>query len=186
MGSFRSAQPDRKQSLEAHERRDEFPRNSGPGGAMKKPAIGFAVVFVLTCVHLWILANAAGVPAQQIAVKDLKTLEIPGKVVAVIWTVRPERCTLQIAFPTAGQIAQATGAYPTPDSHRPAVQAWLLRSDGSAIQSIGRTEPGANAKNIRQPFGVEVLIAFPRLANTEAVAVALRVDDVYLIERLAP
>lgn len=64
------------------------------------------------------------------------------------------------------------------------IVSWLLRADGSAIPLIGRPESGANAENKLLPFGVEVLIAFPRLADTEAVAVALRVDDVFLIERL--
>jgi hypothetical protein len=149
---------------------------------MKKLAIGLPVFFVLTLMPLANSANAAYAQDQQVSAKDLKTLEVPGKVVAVLWTKRPERCTLQIVFPNAGRIAQAMTDRP---KQGPRVQAWLLRADGSAIASIGRTEPGASAINIRQPFGVEVLIAFPRSADTEAVAVALRVDDEFLIERLA-
>jgi len=146
---------------------------------MKKLAIGLPIVFVLTLMPLANSANAAYAQDQQITAKDLKTLEVPGKVVAVLWTKRPERCTLQIVFPNSGRIAQAMTDRP---KKAPLVQAWLLRADGSAIASIGRTEPGA--KDIRQPFGVEVLIAFPRWADTEAVAVALRVDDEFLIQRL--
>ena len=145
---------------------------------MKRAAIGLPIVFVLTFMPLANYANAADDQEQQISTRDLKTLEIPGKVAGVLWTVRPERCTLQIVFPNAGR------ANPKLDLHRPSIQAWLLRADGSAIPSIGRAEPGANAENKLLPFGVEVLIAFPRLADTEAVAVALRVDDVFLIERL--
>jgi hypothetical protein len=151
---------------------------------MKKLAIGLPIVFVLTLMPLVNSANPAYAQDQQISAKDLKTLEVPGKVVAVLWTKRPERCTLQIVFPNAGRIAQAMTDRPKQDSQGPRVQAWLLGADGSAIASIGRTEPGASAKNIRQPFGVEVLIAFPRWADAEAVAVALRVDDEFLIERL--
>ena len=151
---------------------------------MKRAAIGLPIVFVLTFTPLANYANAADGQGQQISQRDLKTLEIPGKVAAVFWTVRPERCALQIVFPNAGGIAQATADHPKLDLHRPSIQAWLLRADGTAIPSTGRAEPGA--KNYRQPFGVEVLIAFPRLADTEAVAVALRVDDVFLIERLSP
>jgi hypothetical protein len=150
---------------------------------MKKASIALSIVFILAFMRLADFANAAEAQEQQIATRDLKTLQIPGKVAGVVWTVRPERCTLQIVFPNGGGIAQAMGADPKPDSHRPSVQAWLLRADGTAIPSIGRSEPGA--KNIRQPFGIEILIAFPRMADTEAVAVALRVDDRFLIERLA-
>jgi len=148
---------------------------------MKKLAMGLPIVFVLT---LMPLVNSATAYAQdqQISAKDLKTLEVPGKVVAVLWTKRLERCTLQIVFPNAGRIAQAMTNNPKQHSQRPRVQAWLLRADGSAIASIGRTEPAGNG---RQPFGVEVLIAFPLSADTEAVAVALRVDDQFLIQRLA-
>lgn len=151
---------------------------------MKRAAIGLptAIVLALTFMPLANDVNASDDPEPRIASRDLKTLEIPGKVAAVLWTVRPERCTLQIVFPNSGGITQAQANHPQLELHQPSVQAWLLRADGSAISSIERAEP--KAKNARQPLGVEVLIAFPRLADTEAVAVALRVDDVYLIERL--
>jgi hypothetical protein len=147
---------------------------------MKRAAIGLSIVFVFA---LMPLANASDGQEQQISSRALKTLEVPGKVATVLWTVRPERCTLQIVFPNAGGIQQALGDHLKQDLRRPSIQAWLLRADGSAISSIGRWEPGENA-NPRQPFGVEVLIAFPRSADMEAIAVALRVDDVLLIERL--
>jgi len=150
---------------------------------MKRAAIGLPMAFVLTFMPFANHANASDDPKQQIASRDLKTLAIPGKVAGVLWTVRPERCTLQIVFPNAGRIRQAMADHPKLDVHLPSIQAWLLRADGSAISSIARSEPGQRA-NPRQPFGVEVLIAFPRLADMEAVAVALRVDDVFLIERL--
>lgn len=151
---------------------------------MKRAAIGLPIVFVLTLVPVANYANAADDQEQPISQRDLKTLEIPGKVAAVFWTVRPERCTLQIVFPNAAGIPQAMSGHPKRDLRQPSIQAWLLRADGSAISSIGRSEPGA--KNPRQPFGLEVLIAFPRLADKEAVAVALRVDDEFLIEPLPP
>ena len=151
---------------------------------MKRAAIGLPTVFVLTFMLVANHANAADDQERQISSADLKTLEIPGKVAGVLWTVRPERCTLQIVFPNAGGIQQAMAGHPKLDLHRPSIQAWLLRADGSAISSIGRSEPDERAQGPRQPFGVEVLIAFPRLADMEAVAVALRVDNVFLIERL--
>jgi hypothetical protein len=42
------------------------------------------------------------------------------------------------------------------------------------------------AKNdVRQPYGVEVLFAFPLSADKEAVAAAIRVDDAFYIEPLS-
>ena len=153
---------------------------------MKRAALGLPMAFVLTFMPLAHPVDAADAPRQQpeqqISARDLKTLRIPGSVAGVLWTVRPERCTLQIVFPNAGGIAPATASHPKLGLHQPSIQAWLLRADGSAILSIGRWEPGT--KNPRQPLGVEVLIAFPRSAETEAVAVALRVDDAFLIEPL--
>ncbi|HEV2701883.1 MAG TPA: hypothetical protein VGV09_09655 [Steroidobacteraceae bacterium] len=151
---------------------------------MKKAPIGLPIVFILAFMPVADFANAAEAQEQQISTRDLRTLQIPGKVANVVWTVRPERCTLQIVFPNAGAIAQATADHPKLPLRKPSVQAWLLRADGSAITSIGRWEPRVNTNNIRQPLGVEILIAFPRMADTEAVAVALRVDDAFLIERL--
>ena len=144
---------------------------------MKKAPTGLSIVFILAFMPLADFANAAEAQEQQISTRALRTLQIPGKVANVVWTVRLERCTLQIVFPNR------TGTAFDPKLRRPSVQAWLLSADGSAIPSIGRSEPGA--KNFRQPYGNEVLIAFPRTADTEAVAVALRVDDVFLVERLA-
>jgi len=151
---------------------------------MKRAAIGLPILSVLTFMPLANHANAADDREQQIASRDLKTLEIPGKVAGVLWTVRPERCTLQIVFPNGWRISQARAEHPKLNLHQPSIQAWLLTADGSAISSIGRWEPDHKAMSPRQPFGAEVLIAFPRLADKEAVAVALRVDDVFLIERL--
>ena len=65
---------------------------------------------------------------------------------------------------------------------RPSVQVWLLKADGTLITPTQRAEPGAN--DIRQPYGVEVLFAFPLSADKEAVAAAIRVDDAFYIEPL--
>jgi hypothetical protein len=152
---------------------------------MKRAAIGLPLVFVLTLMPLANYANAPDDQEKPIASRDLKILEVPGKVAGVLWTVRRERCTLQIVFPSAGGMPKAKAYHPTLGLHAPfSVQAWLLRADGSAISSIGRSGPDEKTMGPRQPLGDEVLIAFPRSADAEAVAVALRVDDVFLIEKL--
>ena len=126
----------------------------------------------------------AAVDAEnQVLAKDLNAARTPGKVAAVIWTVRAEHCTLQVVFPNAGRIAQAARDDPKLKQHRPSVQVWLLKADGSLIPPTLRAEPGT--KDMRQPYGVEVLFAFPLTADKEAVAAAIRVDDAFYIEPLS-
>jgi hypothetical protein len=139
------------------------------------------------CITLFGIAASslfATVDAEtQVLAKDLNAARTPGKVAAVIWTVRDERCTLQIVFPNAGRIAQAMRDDPKLKQQRPSVQVWLLKGDGSLIAPTQRAEPGS--KNIRQPYGVEVLFAFPLSADKEAVAAAIRVDGAFYIEPLS-
>jgi hypothetical protein len=119
----------------------------------------------------------------QVLAKDLNSARTPGKVAAVIWTVRADYCTLQVVFPNAGRIAQAMRDDPKIKKQRPSVQVWLLKADGSLIPSTGRAEPGA--QGARQPYGVEVLFGFPLSADKEAVAAAIRVDDAFYIESIS-
>ena len=127
--------------------------------------------------------SAAVAADTQVLAKDLNAARTPGKVAAVIWTVRAEHCTLQVVFPNAGRIAQAMRDDPKLKQQRPRVQVWLLKADGSLIAPTQRAEPGK--RDIRQPYGVEVLFAFPLSADKEAVAAAIRVDDAFYIEPLS-
>ena len=133
---------------------------------------------------------SAAVDAEtQVLAKDLNAARTPGKVAAVIWTVRPEHCTLQVVFPNAGRIAQALQDNPKLKPGRPSVQVWLLKADGTLIAPTQRMDPsnGAAGKNPRQPrYGAEVLFAFPLSADKEAVAAAIRIDDAFYIEPLKP
>jgi hypothetical protein len=137
------------------------------------------------CIALFgIAASSTAVHAEtQVLAKDLNAARTPGKVAAVIWTVRTDHCTLQVVFPNAGRIAQAMQDDPELKPQRPRVQVWLLKADGSLIAPTQRAEPGK--KDIRQPYGVEVLFAFPLSADKEAVAAAIRVDDAFYIEPLS-
>jgi hypothetical protein len=126
---------------------------------------------------------AADDAETAVLAKDLNAARTPGKVAGVIWTVRPDHCTLQVVFPNAGRIAQAMRDDPKLKQQRPRVQVWLLKADGSLIAPTQRAEPGT--RDIRQPYGVEVLFAFPLSADREAVAVAIRVDDAFHIEPLS-
>jgi hypothetical protein len=150
---------------------------------------GFAAA---CCVALFGAAASclsAAVDAEtQVLAKDLNAARTPGKVAAVIWTVRAEHCTLQVVFPNAGRVAQALQDNPKLKPGRPSVQVWLLKADGTLIAPIQRMDPSnaAGGKYPRQPYGAEVLFAFPLSADKEAVAAAIRVDDAFYIEPLKP
>jgi hypothetical protein len=124
--------------------------------------------------------SAAADAETQVLAKDLNAARTPGKVAAVIWTVRAEHCTLQVVFPTAGRVAQAMHDNPKLTPQRPSVQVWLLKADGSLITPTQRAEPG------KRTYGQsEILFAFPLSADKEAVAAAIRVDDAFYIEPLS-
>ena len=142
-----------------------------------KATTGFVSACCITLFGITASSLSAAVDAEtQVLAKDLNAARTSGKVAAVIWTVRTDHCTLQVVFPKAGRV--------TLKQQRPtSVQVWLLKADGSLIAPTQRAEPGT--KDIRQPYGVEVLFAFPLSADKEAVAVAIRVDDAFYIEPLS-
>ena len=151
---------------------------------MKTTRIGLSV----TCIALF-GSTAAGVVSAAdaetpVLAKDLNTARLPGKVAAVLWTVRTDHCTLQIVFPNAGRIAQAVRNDPEFKARRPDIQAWLLKADGTLIAPTRRLEPGVAAKDRRQPYGVEILFDYPLSADKEAVAAAISIDGEFYIEQL--
>jgi hypothetical protein len=141
-------------------------------------------VILACCITLLGIAASslfAAVDAEpQVLAKDLNAARAPGKIAAVIWTVRTDHCTLQVVFPNARRIAQAMRDDPKLKQERPSVQVWLLKADGSLIAPTQRAEPGK--RTYGQP---EVLFAFPLSADKEAVAAAIRVDDAFYIEPLS-
>jgi hypothetical protein len=105
--------------------------------------------FVSACYFALFGIAAASLSASvdagtEVLAKDLNAARIPGKVAAVIWTVRTERCTLQVVFPNAARIGQAMLDDPKLKQQRPNVQVWLLKGDGSLIAPTQRAEPGKN------------------------------------------
>jgi hypothetical protein len=149
-------------------------------------------MFVSSClaVLVGIACNSPSVAAEgatPVVTKDLNGSRVPGKVAAVLWTVRADQCTLQVVFPNAGRIAQAVQNDPKLRPQRPHVQVWLLKADGSLIAPLRRLEPGvpaAGKRNPRQPYGVEVNFSFPLSADGEAIAAAIQVDDSFYVEPL--
>ena len=132
---------------------------------------------------------AAAETEIPVSTRDLNAARVPGKVAAVLWTVRADHCTLQVVFPNAGRIAQAVQNDPKLRPQRPHVQVWLLKADGTLIAPLRRLEPGApvaGKRNPRQPYGVEVNFAFPLSADGEAIAAAIQIDDGFYVEPLKP
>ena len=121
--------------------------------------------------------NEASVEPPVLA-KDLTSARTPGKVSAVLWTVRTDHCTLQVVFPNAARVPR--------NAKTPDVQVWLLKADGTTIAPTRRLDPSASDKNLRQPMGTEILFDFPLSADRDAVAAAIRVDDVFHIESITP
>ena len=149
-----------------------------------KAAVGVVSACCITLFGFAASSLVTTVDAEpRVLAKDLNSARTPGKVAAVIWTVRAEHCTLQVVFPNGGRIAQAMRDDPKLKPQRPSVQVWLLKADGGIIAPTQRVEPGT--KSIRQPYGIEVLFAFPLSADKEAVAAAIRVDEAFYIEPLS-
>jgi len=136
-----------------------------------------AVALVMTTSLLGAGRLGAANVDDAVVGQDLAPARIPGKVAAVHWTLRPDHCTLQVVFPNASRVARG--------SRTPDVQVWLLKGDGSIILPTRRIDPAAKDKTLRQPLGDEILFDYPRSADGEAVAVALRVDGAFHIEPLA-
>jgi hypothetical protein len=149
-----------------------------------KATTGFVSACCIALVGIAASLRFAEVDADtQVVAKDLNSARVPGKVAAVIWTVRTDHCTLQVVCPNAGRIAQAMHDDPTLKPRRPSVQVWLLTADGSLITPTQRADTGK--RDIRQPYGAEVLFAFPLSADKEAVAIAIQIDGAFYIEPLS-
>lgn len=152
----------------------------------KRRILGACAVFL--CSGLTGL-QASSAEQAEVWAQDLRQLRVPGKVGAVLWTVREDQCTLQVVFLNAGRLmafqAEQPGGRPLAPATapRPQVEAWLLKADGSVIapdksQPVGQAGP-------RTPHGIEQLFTFPLTVQREAVAVAIRIDGEQRVEKLA-
>jgi hypothetical protein len=133
--------------------------------------------------------------APEVVGLALTRLEVPDRISAVMWTRRERDFTLQIMRRTAEERdrLQATSRTAPAAAVTPAMEApqvWLLRDDGTHIPPTRRwetPEPVKKACTGRSPtrcLGYEILYSYPHSAGEQAVAVALRFGDVFLIEKL--
>lgn len=158
----------------------------------------WAWIVTLSAVGLVNLPAIAANPDAQDSVvvgQALKQLEIPGKISAVLWTRRKDEFTLQVVRDIAEERGrkQVTSRSVPPMSTTSAaegLQAWLLMADGAAIPPSRRLEATEKerARCAESPrtrcLGYEVLFSYPHADGEKAVAVALSIGDVFLIENL--
>lgn len=136
--------------------------------------------------HAWAAAPVAEIP---VVAQDLKALRAPGKIIAALWTRRPDNMTLQLVMgiPNSGiarasRVSQPAGTVP---HARPEIQVWLLRADGSHIPWAARYETPVSARPCMRCSGPEVQYTYSLSESREAVAAAISVDGVYYIQQLA-
>jgi hypothetical protein len=128
-------------------------------------------------------------PEPPVLAQDLKQLRVPGKVMAALWTVRVDRCTLQVVLPNAGSGARTIAASQKKQPYAaPVIELWLLGAGGTVITPHYRWEsPNINAPPVlSRAQAPELNFQFPRAAASQAVAAVLSVDGVYFMEPIHP
>ena len=104
-----------------------------------------------------------------VVAQRITSTKVSPKIAAVLWTRRIDHYTLQVVFPRPSAAVAPKN---------PTVTLWLLGADGSVVPTA------QNAPSKIAP--TEVSYSVDLLAGRSAVAVALKVDDEYFIEKLKP
>jgi len=141
-------------------------------------------------------ACVAAEQSRDIVSQDLKQLRAPGKVEAAIWTRRAEGYTLQVVLQLSSPAPMrlVDGRRPVPGTESgplprlpalavPQLQVWVLRADGTIILPRN-TRPANAATAPPRSLVVDATYVFPDVAADQAVAVAMRVDGEFYIEKL--
>ena len=159
---------------------------------MKSANLCLAIALALANLQM----DGAAAAETQVVAQDLRKLQIPGKVSAVVWTRRNDACTLQVvlhmpvefqhAAKRAANLAAAGIGAPLPAPKLPQVQVWMLKADGTVIPRIAGTPAFPVAVKDSDGVPLEVKYSYPVTAVHEAVAAALLVDGVYYIEPVRP
>jgi hypothetical protein len=124
-----------------------------------------AVVFALCIAGTPSLAQSTD--PQNVIAQRITAPKASPKIATVLWTRRPDHYTLQVVFPrsTAVQLPVST-----------VVTLWLLAADGTSIPTSRDPPPKINVS--------EISYSVPLSSGQSAVAVALKIDDDYFIEKL--
>jgi hypothetical protein len=115
--------------------------------------------------------------AQDVVAQSITAAKTSAKVVDVLWTRRPDHYTLQVVLPKPDY---------APTGRQPDVTLWLLGADGVAIPT-SRVRPVKNTSTFAIQYSVsEISYAVPLSSGQSAVAVALKIDNDYFIQKLKP
>jgi hypothetical protein len=157
------------------------------------------------------MAAEAAINQPDVVAQDLVKVRESGRVGAALWTRRTDNYTLQLVYGAEGlRGGRITGARITslrdidPSFGRrvptaqpvalqapqpakpPQFQVWLLRSNGTQILPIYRSPEPDPAKCTLRCIAQEVSYRFSLADGDEAVAVVVRIDDEYYLEKLQP
>lgn len=132
-------------------------------------------------------ANSIAICADNpdVVAQDLKNLRVPGRVQAALWTRRSDFYTLQVVLdvrPVISVLEDGTlagGKRP----ELPDIQVWLLRADGTLIMPRRIELPNSTSITMRAT-AIDATYSYPLSAATEAIAVAMRVDGAFYINKL--
>ena len=151
-------------------------------------------VLPLLCVALvWCASSSAQHVTEAnsaIVAQNLTRLEATGKVMAALWTLRNDSCTLQLVLPWGMapvdrkaplQPMRLAGTAAT----LPEVKVWLLTANGAQITATRVSRPDREKFTLRT-IAAEYSYSFPRWVNGQAVAVAISIGDDYYVEKLQP
>ncbi len=152
-------------------------------------------VLVLVLVSSGLAAATAVFAADAdapVLAQDLTKVRASGKVLAALWTARPDSYTLQLvmpvvpALPPAPQAARISTDQPrTPQP--PTVQVWLLKADGTVILPSSEVIPPLSRRYAcGRCVSYELAYSFAHAMGREAVAAAIRINDDYYVEALKP
>jgi hypothetical protein len=137
------------------------------------------------------MANSTGADTTMpVLAQDLKSLRVPGKIAAVLWTMRSDRCTLQVVLATPGsegRVVNVPKALMGKKRSRPDIELWLLGPEGAVIARHYRWDsPGPDGdRQVGRAPGAEINFQFPLEAARIAVAAVLKVDSEYRIEEIS-
>ncbi len=140
-----------------------------------------------------IAAGVADEAKPQVLAQDLDTVRASGKVLAALWTRRPDSYTLQLVMPVVSTVrpgnpqAARVSTEKPPTPRPPQVEVWLLKADGSRLLPSSQSIPPiARQYACGRCVSYELGYSFAHAIARDAVAAAVRIDDTVYVATLKP
>ena len=168
---------------------------------MRQPPNLSAAFLVMCAAVAAPVAMAATAARSPVVSQELVKVRESSRVQAAIWTRRPDAFTLQLVFHPMALVdgrtlklvdgrrmtpASGTSAARLQTTKQSEVSVWLLRADGTQIQTrVPWTNPSPENCGIRCN-AIEILYRFSIAEASQAVAAAVRIGDDFYIEKLQP